>query len=242
MTPSKQFPLEVKAVLIDLDGTLLDTIHDLAEAANRTRVVLGMEELPVEQIKAFVGKGVPSLVKRTLAAGGDVEPEPQLLQQALEEYERQYMAVLTREVLHFPGVSEGLRRLHQEGFFLVCVTNKAERFTIPLLEASGLMPYFDLVVSGDTTIRKKPDPMPLLYAAEKFAVAPAEMVLIGDSVNDFEAARAAGCHIFIVPYGYNEGQDATQLPADAIVQGLVEAANLLKNTRTQRDISGATPR
>lgn len=230
MPTDKQFPLEVKVVLIDLDGTLLDTIHDLAEAANRTRVVLGMDLLPVEQIKSFVGKGVPNLVKRTLMAGGDdAEPEPQLLQRALAEYERQYMDVLTREVLHFPGVSDGLRILHEAGFHLACVTNKAERFTVPLLEASGLLPYFELVVSGDTTVKKKPDPMPLLHVAEKFGVEPSEMVLIGDSVNDFEAARAAGCHIFIVPYGYNEGQDATALPADAIVEGLVEAAKLLKN-------------
>ena len=144
------------------------------------------------------------------------------------------MAVLTREVLHFPGVEDGVKQMHEAGFLLACVTNKAERFTLPLLAASGLGPYFDLVVSGDTTAKKKPDPEPLLYAAAKFGVAPHEMVLIGDSANDFEAARAAGCHIFIVPYGYNEGGDATQLTADAVVAGLVEAANLLKNTDTKR--------
>ncbi|MBA2689210.1 MAG: phosphoglycolate phosphatase [Burkholderiales bacterium] len=227
---NKKFPLEVKAVLIDLDGTLLDTIHDLAEAANHTRLALGMTELPTERIKTFIGKGMANLVKCSLTDSPTTDPDPLLLEQAMAEFERQYMAVLTRDILHFPGVKEGIKRLHDAGFRLACVTNKAERFTLPLLEASGLMTYFDLVICGDTTTEKKPHPMPLLYAAQRLGVAPDEMVLIGDSVNDFEAARAAGCHVFIVPYGYNEGRDAALLPADAIVPGLVEAANLLKNT------------
>ena len=236
---SEKNPLGVKAVLIDLDGTLLDTIHDLAEAANRMRLALGMDTLPVERIKSFIGKGIVNLVKRTLTDSQEIDPEPALLERASAEYERQYMAVLTRDVLHFPGVEEGVRMMQEAGFYLACVTNKAERFTLPLLAASGLRPAFDLVVSGDTTVKKKPDPEPLLYAAEKFGVTPQEMVLIGDSVNDFQAARAAGCHVFIVPYGYNEGHDATLLPADAIVPGLVEAAKLLKNTGTKRGISRA---
>ena len=236
---SEKNPLGVKAVLIDLDGTLLDTIHDLAEAANQMRMALGMGTLPVERIKSFVGKGIVNLVKRTLTNSQEIDPEPALLERASAEYERQYMAVLTRDVLHFPGVEEGVRLMQEAGFYLACVTNKAERFTLPLLAASGLRPAFDLVVSGDTTVKKKPDPEPLLYAAEKFGVTPQEMVLIGDSVNDFQAARAAGCHVFIVPYGYNEGHDATLLPADAIVPGLVEAAKLLKNTGRKRGISRA---
>ena len=236
---SEKNPLGVKAVLIDLDGTLLDTIHDLAEAANQMRMALGMGTLPVARIKSFVGKGIVNLVKRTLTNSQEIDPEPALLERASAEYERQYMAVLTRDVLHFPGVEEGVRLMQEAGFYLACVTNKAERFTLPLLAASGLRPAFDLVVSGDTTVKKKPDPEPLLYAAEKFGVTPQEMVLIGDSVNDFQAARAAGCHVFIVPYGYNEGHDATLLPADAIVPGLVEAAKLLKNTGRKRGISRA---
>lgn len=242
MNAQKDFPLPVKAVLIDLDGTLLDTIHDLAEAANQMRLALGMDALPVERIKTFVGKGIINLVKRSLTNSHEIDPHPVLLDQALAEYDLQYMAVLTRDVLHFPGVREGMRRLHDDGYLLACVTNKAERFTLPLLEASGLAPYFDLVISGDTTVKKKPDPMPLLYAAEKFGIGVQEMVLIGDSVNDFQAARAAGCHVFIVPYGYNEGRDASELTADAIVPGLVEAADLLKNTNEKRGPSRAEQR
>jgi phosphoglycolate phosphatase len=226
----RNFPLAVKAVAIDLDGTLLDTIHDLAEAANRMREELNLPMLPVDEIKTFVGKGMVNLVKRSLTSGLDAEPEAALLKRAIVIYERQYFAVLTRDLRTFPGVEEGLRRLRAARFRLACITNKASQFTEPLLTASGLRDYFDLVVSGDTAPRRKPDPAPLLYAVEKFGIQPHDMLLVGDSVNDFEAARAAGCPIFIVPYGYNEGRDANQLAADAIVPGLVEAAELIENS------------
>jgi phosphoglycolate phosphatase len=226
----KKFPLAVKAVAIDLDGTLLDTIHDLAEAANRMREELNLATLPVDEVKTFVGKGMVNLVKRSLTGGLDAEPEAALLKCAIGIYERHYFAVLTRDLRTFPGVEEGLGRLRAAGFRLACITNKASQFTEPLLTASGLRQYFDLVVSGDTASRRKPDPAPLLYAVEKFGIQPHEMLLVGDSVNDFEAARAAGCPIFIVPYGYNEGRDASQLAADAIVPGLVEAAELIENS------------
>jgi phosphoglycolate phosphatase len=225
------FPLHVKAVAIDLDGTLLDTIGDLAHASNLMRVELGMGELPEDLIKTFVGKGMLNLVRRTLAGGGDTSHISESeLQHALTIYERHYAAVLTRETNHYPGVLDGLRAIHDAGFRLACITNKAEKFTLPLLEQMNLAHFFEIVVSGDTTAKRKPDPMPLLHAAEFFNIKPAEMLLIGDSVNDFEAARAAGCPIFLVPYGYNEGRDASQLPADAIVAGLDEAAKLIQNS------------
>jgi phosphoglycolate phosphatase len=229
-----KFPIGIKAILIDLDGTLLDTIHDLADASNRMLTALGMPTLPEALIKTFVGKGIPNLVKRTLAESLQTDPDLSLVDRAIAEFERQYMEVLTQEILHFPGVKEGVKLMHDQGYLLACVTNKSERFALPLLEASGLAHYFSLVICGDTLPRKKPDPLPLLHAAERFGVAPHEMVLIGDSVNDFDAARAAGCAVFIVPYGYNEGHDATKLPADAIVPGLVEATKLLKNTGSPR--------
>ena len=162
--------------------------------------------------------------------GDGIEPDAALLKRAVVIYERQYLAVLTRDLRTFPGVEEGLRRLRAAGFKLACVTNKASRFTLPLLSASGLRHYFDLVVSGDTAARPKPDPAPLLYAVDQFGIQPHDLLLIGDSINDFDAARAAGCPVFLVPYGYNEGRDATDLAADAIVPGLVEAAELIENS------------
>ncbi|MGB8337627.1 MAG: phosphoglycolate phosphatase [Burkholderiales bacterium] len=225
------FPLQVKAVAIDLDGTLLDTISDLAHAANLMRLELGMNELAEELIKTFVGKGLVNLVRRTLAGGGDSahigEAE---LQHAVAIYERHYASVLTRATSHYPGVLDGLRTMHDAGFRLACITNKAEKFTLPLLKQMNLAHFFDITVSGDTTAKRKPDPMPLLHAAEYFHISPGEMLLIGDSANDYEAARAAGCPVFLVPYGYNEGRDATQLPAEAIISGLDEAAKLIQNS------------
>jgi phosphoglycolate phosphatase len=230
-----KFPLHVKAVAIDLDGTLLDTISDLAHAANLMRVELGMSELSEDLIKSFVGKGMLNLVRRTLAGGGDTSHISEAeLQHALSIYERHYASVLTRETSHYPGVLEGLRMMHDAGFSLACITNKAEKFTLPLLKQMNLAHFFEITVSGDTTAKRKPDPMPLLHAAEFFKIKPSEMLLIGDSVNDFEAARAAGCPIFLVPYGYNEGRDARDLPADAIVEGLDEAAKLLLNSSTKQ--------
>lgn len=230
-----QFPLHVKAVAIDLDGTLLDTIGDLAHASNLMRVELGMSELPEDLIKTFVGKGLVNLVRRTLVGGGDTSHITEAdLGRALEVYERHYALVLTRETSHYPGVLEGLRAMHDAGFRLACITNKAEKFTVPLLQQMNLAHFFDITVSGDTTAKRKPDPMPLLHAAEFFKITPSEMLLIGDSVNDYEAARAAGCPIFLVPYGYNEGRDARDLPADAIVEGLDEAAKLLLNSTTKQ--------
>lgn len=225
-----QFPLHVKAVAIDLDGTLLDTIGDLAHAANLMRVELGMSELPEDLIKTFVGKGLVNLVRRTLVGGGDTSHITEAeLDRALEVYERHYALVLTRETSHYPGVLDGLRAMHDAGFRLACITNKAEKFTLPLLQQMNLAHFFEITISGDTTAKRKPDPMPLLHAAEFFKIQPSEMLLIGDSVNDFEAARAAGCPIFLVPYGYNEGRDARDLPADAIIEGLDEAAKLIQN-------------
>lgn len=225
-----EFPLGVKAVLFDLDGTLLDTIHDLAFSANKMLEALELAPLSEALIKSFVGKGIPNLVKRTLQTGlGYENISENDWKNAIIEFEKQYAIYLTRRVQLFPEVIEGLNTMRNEGYRMVCITNKAERFTLPLLQAANLDTYFELVISGDSLPKKKPDPMQLLHVAEKLNISSAEMVLIGDSVNDYEAARAAGSYIFIVPYGYNEGRDATQLSADAIVSGLVKAAKLLKN-------------
>jgi phosphoglycolate phosphatase len=225
---ASRFPLRVKAVLIDLDGTLLDTIPDLAVAANLMLEALGEPPLDAEVIRTFVGKGIPNLVKRTLARDLDGEIEESRFERALPVYERCYASVNGRHTTIYPGVTDGLERLRQAGFPLGCVTNKAMRFTRPLLEQTGLARYFSEVVAGDTLPRKKPDPEPLLYACERFGVSPADMLMIGDSLNDAQAARAAGCPVFCVTYGYNEGRDVRELDVDAIVARLDEAVRLIE--------------
>ncbi len=222
------FPLPVRAVMIDLDGTLLDTVPDLTVAANHMLAALGRAPLEDALIRTFVGKGLARLVERALTGDMDGNADPQLFAQALSVFERCYAEVNGRHTTIYPGVREGLTALRRMDLPLACITNKAERFTRPLLDATGLAPYFEQLVAGDTLPRKKPDPAPLLHACERFGVTPRDMVMIGDSVNDAQAARAAGCPVFCVTYGYNEGRAVQSLDIDAIVRSLFEATQLIR--------------
>lgn len=213
--------------MIDLDGTLLDTIPDLAAAANLMLTELKRPALPESLIRNFVGKGIDNLIERTLTGSMDGKPDAALFQQALPIYERSYRAVNGKHTTLYPGVREGLDLLRAQGYPMVCVTNKSERFTLPLLDYVSLSSYFEVIVAGDTLPQKKPDPAPLLHACKRLNVAPGEMLMIGDSMNDAQAARAAGCPIFCVTYGYNEGHDVHTLDVDAIVASLVEATHLI---------------
>lgn len=226
----EQTPLAVKAVMIDLDGTLLDTAQDLATAANLMLHELGLPKVDPEIIKTFIGKGVANLVRRTLIESTREEPSGPHFDEALEIYEGHYGTVLPRDSRPYPGVVEGLEKMQASGFYLACITNKVERFTLPLLKDTGLYRYFGIILSGDSLPKKKPDPMPLLHACKYFGIEPAEMLLIGDSVNDVQAARAAGCAVFCVPYGYNEGRDVRDLDCDALVESLIEATHLIEKS------------
>lgn len=223
-----EFPILIKAVMIDLDGTLLDTACDLAAAANMMLRELGRAELPLETIQSYIGKGIQKLVKRSLTGSFDDEPEISLFDRAMPIYERDYAKTLCVNTQPYPGVMEGLNALRKADFRLACITNKAEAFTLPLLRATELLDYFDIVLSGDSLPEKKPHPLPLLHACRHFGILPHEMLLIGDSLNDAEAARAAGCHIFCVPYGYNEGRDVHELDCDAIVPSVYDATKLIQ--------------
>jgi phosphoglycolate phosphatase len=216
--------------MLDLDGTLLDTVPDLAAAAERMLAVLALPACTQEQIRRFVGKGIPNLVARCLQASAGAERAPGLQAKALALYQEFYFEESGRRSRVYPGVVEGLAQLRAMNLRLACVTNKAARFTLPLLEQKGLASWFELVVSGDTLARKKPDPMQLAHICAEFALAPGKALLIGDSVNDALAARAAGCPVVCVSYGYNEGADVRDLDCDAIVDSLLAAANLLQST------------
>lgn len=214
--------------MIDLDGTLLDTAQDLATAGNLMLEELGLEQVGSEKIKTFIGKGVANLAKKTLEASMGREPGEAYFEDALEIYEKHYLAVVSKDSRPYPGVVEGLEAMKAAGYPLACITNKVARFTLPLLKDTGLHDYFDLILSGDSLPRKKPDPMPLLHACKHFGIEPREMLLIGDSINDVQAARAAGCAVFVVPYGYNEGNDVRELDSDALVESLVDATRLIE--------------
>ena len=225
---STAFPLRVKAVMIDLDGTLADTIPDLAAATNLMLRELGRPVQDVERIRDFVGKGIPRLVERALAGSVEGTAPADQMARALPIFERCYAEENGRHSVLYPGVNEGLLAMRSMELPLACVTNKSGRFTVPLLEQLGIARFFDQVIAGDTLPQKKPDPAQLLHACRSFRIAPREMLMIGDSGNDALAARAAGCPVFCVTYGYNEGQDVRELDVDAIVPSLIEAKRLIQ--------------
>lgn len=216
----------MRAALLDLDGTLLDTAPDLAAAANAMLAELCVPAIDEPRVRGFIGKGIGHLVRRTLAATRGGEPDEQSLGQALGRFEHHYALLNGLRSSVYPGVREGLEALRSRGARLACVTNKPARFTLPLLERFALAQYFDAVVSGDTVARRKPDPEPLRAACRQLGVAVAEAVMIGDSDNDALAARAAGCRALLVTYGYTEGGALRQLDCDGIVESLLHAAQL----------------
>jgi phosphoglycolate phosphatase len=221
----------IRAVLCDLDGTLLDTAPDLAAAANAMLADLGLARRDPAEIVTYVGRGIPALVHRVLTGAPDGTAAPSLFEHALPLFERRYAEESGRRARPYPGVVDGLVRMHARGLGLGCVTNKAGRFTQELLDRAGLARFFGCVVSGDTLARKKPDPLPVIHACTRLGARPREVVLIGDSLNDVLAARAAGCAVWCVPYGYNEGRPVDTLDCDAIVASLAEAALRLERRR-----------
>jgi phosphoglycolate phosphatase len=220
--------LKVKAVAIDLDGTLLNTAPDLAEAVNRMLVELGRPRIAEQEVMEYVGRGAAKLIKGLLTAEHDGEPGPQSFAEASQIFFKHYDEVLNVNTHFYAGALEGLVALKQEGFKLACVTNKPARFTVPLLKSKAVFDDFALVLSGDSLAEKKPHPMPLLYACQQFGIEPSELLMIGDSVSDVQAARAAVCPVFVVPYGYNRGVPAESLNGDRVVASILEASQLLE--------------
>ena len=214
------------AALIDLDGTLLDTVPDLADAANAMLTDLGHATLPADLIGSFIGKGTENLVKRTLTHvhPNRTEPSAPDLAHALHIFHTHYEHFNGLRSTIYPGVVEGLKAFEAAGVKLGVVTNKPTVFTQALLQRTGLDAWFSVQVCGDTCERKKPDPMPFLHACSLLGVAPDQTLAIGDSVNDALAARAAGLTVLAVPYGYNEGHSVHALDVDGIVDTLLDAA------------------
>ncbi|MBI3777938.1 MAG: phosphoglycolate phosphatase [Gammaproteobacteria bacterium] len=221
-------PLSVKMVMIDLDGTLIDTVPDLAAAANRMLADLGRPAWDMEHYRAWIGNGVPRFVKRALTGEMQAEPEAELNERALASFRRHYGEAVSDLSRPYPGVVEGLEQLAARGFSLACITNKAEAFTLPLLRNLDLYKYFKLVLSGDSLPKQKPDPLPLRHACQHFGIDSTHGVLVGDSSNDVQAARAAGMPVICVTYGYNHGHDIRQSLPDAVVDSLTDVPQYLR--------------
>jgi len=218
------FAARPRAVLVDLDGTLLDTAPDLAAAANAMLAELGLASLPEATVRGFIGKGIDNLVLRSLEAATGRVPENAQMAQARASFARHYEITNGKASTAYPGAREGLQAMRAMGLRLACVTNKASRFTVSLLAVTGFADCFDAVVTSDAVGRRKPDPEVFRYACRALDVDPGDAVVIGDSDNDARGARAAGCVVLLVPYGYREGRDVRDIDCDGIVPTLLYAA------------------
>lgn len=217
----------IHAAIIDLDGTMLHTAPDFHVAVNRMRADLNLAPLDIETIANFVGKGTENLLRRVLGLDFTANEVELHFAEALASYERHYVAINGVYSTIYPDVREGLEAMQAKGLRLACVTNKPIAFAAPLLEKNGLHQYFEVVYGGDSLPRKKPDPYPLLKVCEDFFLHPQQVVAIGDSSNDAQAARAAGCRVLNVPYGYNHGEPIQKVDSDGIVSTLLDAAHLI---------------
>jgi phosphoglycolate phosphatase len=213
----------VRAVLFDLDGTLLDTAADITLALNRALTEQNLPTLARSEVRDLIGRGAPALVERSLervGAATSAADAKLLLDRFHHHYERihEHGEMQTRV---YPGVARGLDALHAFGFLLAVVTNKPRATTMHLLTRMGLIQWMQAVVGGDSGQQRKPHPQPLLTACEQLGVAAAETLMVGDSLTDVTAARAAAmAGIVCVPYGYNEGVDPRTLPCDAFIEML----------------------
>nr|WP_315486850.1 phosphoglycolate phosphatase [uncultured Undibacterium sp.] len=222
----------IQAAIIDLDGTMLDTAPDFLVAINRMRAEFSLQPLDIVTITNFVGKGSENLIHRVLSTDFNQAQVEQHFEQAMASYQKHYLAINGDYSTLYPDVIEGLQALKAQGLRLACVTNKPIAFTTPLLTKKGLSDFFEIVYGGDSLARKKPDPLPLLQVCLDFHLAPAQVVAIGDSSNDAKAARAAGCPVLTVPYGYNHGEAVQTIESDGIVETLLAAAHFLVSKQT----------
>ncbi|WP_028228038.1 phosphoglycolate phosphatase [Paraburkholderia ferrariae] len=217
----------IEAALIDLDGTMVDTADDFAAGLNGMLAQFDAEETTREEVMGYVGKGSEHLIKSVLAPRFSADDAQSRFEEALARYQDEYAKINGRHTHLYPGVEAGLGALREAGVRLACVTNKPHRFAVELLQQYGLSRYFEVVLGGDSTPAKKPDPLPMLIACERLGVKPQAAVAIGDSENDALAGRAAGMATLTVPYGYNHGQPVQNIDSDGIVATLLDAAKAI---------------
>jgi len=217
-------------ILIDVDGTLVDSVPDLAYCVDMMMERLGRPPYGEAAVRNWVGNGVERLVRRALVGQLIGEPSEADFARAYPIFLDLYAENTSKRSVLYPGVREGMDWMAAAGYRLGCVTNKAAQFTLPLLTDLGVIDRFGIVVSGDTLPQKKPDPAPLLHAAAYFGVDPTQSLMVGDSVSDVKAARAAGFQIICMSYGYNHGEDIRLAKPDAVIDSMVELQGLLAAT------------
>jgi len=214
---------DLDAVILDLDGTLVDTLGDFAMALNAMLAELGLRPITAPLIRNMVGKGSEHLLHSVLRHVLDGRlPDARLERKAWARYSAHYLAINGKYATVYPGVTEGLAHLRDAGLRLACLTNKPGAFARPLLDAKGLAQPFEFVFGGDAFARKKPDPLPLLKTCEALGTSPARTLMVGDSSNDAQAARGAGCPVVLMRYGYNHGEPIDAVDADGYLNSLAD--------------------
>jgi phosphoglycolate phosphatase len=206
--------------MIDVDGTLVDSVPDLAFCVDQMMIELGLQLCGEERVRNWVGNGIPKLIERALIDKLDKESISKVYEVAYPIFLKLYSDNSAIRSRLYDGVKEGLDYLKSKGYLLGCVTNKAEQFTNPLLKKMGIYNDFRLIISGDTLDKKKPDPLPLLHGANFFNMQPNECLMLGDSVSDVRAARAAGFDIICMSYGYNHGNNIEDENPDLVIDSM----------------------
>ena len=218
-------------ILIDVDGTLVDSVPDLAYCIDEMMKQLDMPVRGIDAVREWVGNGVETLTKRALVNALSGEPDASLFAKAMPIFNALYAVNNSQRSNLYPGVLESLEAFKADPDYRVgCVTNKAARFTIPILEDLGIKDFFEIIICGDTLEKKKPDPLPLLHVAEKLGIKPENALMLGDSMSDVKAARAAGFKIVCMSYGYNHGEDIRDYNPDAVIDTMTEFSGLIKQT------------
>ena len=216
-----------KLIMIDVDGTLVDSVPDLAYCIDEMMQKLGLQKWGEDKVRHWVGNGIPKLVERALSGELEGRPIKEVFDIAYPIFLDLYEDNTAERSYLYDGVREGLDYLKSQGYQLGCVTNKSEQFTHPLLKVLGIFNDFKIIISGDTLAKRKPDPMPLLYCAEHFNLKPEECLMLGDSVSDVKAARAAGFDIICMSYGYNHGNDIADENPDLVIDSMSQLSDHL---------------
>jgi phosphoglycolate phosphatase len=218
----------VRAVMFDLDGTLVDSVPDLSSAIDTMMAQLSLPLCGEKKVRSWVGDGANALIFRALEYSCKSSPSEQIFAQAKPIFFNDYQQNICRFSRLYPGVSDGLKAIAELGLPMACVTNKPALLAKPLLEALGIGHYFCVTIGGECATKKKPAPEPLLMAAKSLGLDIDHCIMVGDSSNDLMAAGSAGCAAVYVPYGYNAGFDIRQITPDVIVEDIVELSALLK--------------
>ncbi len=228
---------QVKAIFFDLDGTLVDSVPDLATAVDSMMRQLNMPERGQARVRDWVSDGAEELIKRALSNSMAGEVAPELLARARPLFYQAYRECLGEGSQLYPGVAEGLVQLRQRGVPLACVTNKQAELARPLLQSLGILEYFDQLVGGECVQNKKPAPDALLKAAERMGISVGDGLMVGDSINDIRAARNAGCPVVCLPYGYNYGNDIRNDGPDRVIERMTELPGLLASANVEPTVS-----